>query len=161
MNKHCPSRNVTSQDWWHGSLVLWYPSNLISSTANWCILFLLDIPKQSSLEYLGPVILIARWEYSSAEDDVIVKQSLQYNYGFIGCLPVAPSCWNHRSWRLRRWITKGLMNILSMCRYLSPLTVSVKSSAFSKKYESIMRSHIIAHRIVTSCGCNSSSFKIL
>ena len=43
----CSSRNVTSQDWWHRCLVLRCPSN---------------IPKDSSLEHLGPVILMARWE---------------------------------------------------------------------------------------------------
>ena len=33
------------------------------------------------------------------------------------------------------------LNVLSVCRYFSPLTVSVKPSAFSRKYGPIMRSN--------------------
>ena len=62
LQEHCSSRNVTSQDWWHGSLVLFYPSNLPSSPAYWCRLCPFDIPQDSSLEHLGPVISVARWE---------------------------------------------------------------------------------------------------
>ena len=39
-----------------------------------------------------------------------------------------------------------IKNVLNMCRYLSPLTISVRPSVFSKKYGPIMRSHIFAHR---------------
>ena len=74
---------------------------------------------------------------------------------------VGPSCWNHRSWRFRIWITTCFKNILSMCRYISPLNISAKPSVYSKNYRPIMRLHIIAHHTVTRCGYNSFSFNIL
>ena len=60
--EHCSPQNVTALDWWHGSLFLCCPSNFPSSLVYRCRLFLLEIPKDSSLRHWGLVILVARWE---------------------------------------------------------------------------------------------------
>ena len=84
---------------------------------------------------------------------------MQYIHGFISCVSSCSIRLKPQHVTISQMNNTGHKNALRMCRYLSPLTVYVRPSASSKKYGPIMRSHIIAHRTVTRCGCNDFKFK--
>ena len=127
LQEHCSSRNVTSQtDGTVLDLVLYCPSNLPSSPAYWCRLFPSDIPKAKDSKSGVFRSHDLGGQVRAAQREMMLLPNIPCRISMVSLAmwQVVPSCWNHSSWRLRRWITTGLTNVL---------TVSVKTSAFSKK----------------------------